>query len=68
MNRIHGNKVGTRHKYVGSIGAKISYSSTHKIVEEVIEKDTKKDSNNHIYANSIMEEKGTQIQEIMLNK
>jgi hypothetical protein len=37
MNRVHGNKVGARHKYVGSIGVKISYSSTHKIVE-VIEK------------------------------
>ncbi len=38
MNKVHGNKVGARHRYVGSIGVKISYSSTHKIVEEAIEK------------------------------
>jgi hypothetical protein len=38
MNKVHGNKVGARHRYVGSIGVKISYLSTHKIVEEAIEK------------------------------
>jgi hypothetical protein len=38
MNSVHGNKVGAKHRYVGSIGVKISYSSTHKIVEEAIEK------------------------------
>jgi hypothetical protein len=38
MNKVHGNEVGARHRYVRSIGVKISYSSTHKIVEEVIEK------------------------------
>jgi hypothetical protein len=41
MNRVHGNKVGTRHRYVGSISVKISYLSTHKIVEEAIEKGTR---------------------------